>query len=247
MSFSIKKPTVNNVITVTETPIFNANRIQNVAIANLTNAVNDSVLSFNQTTNEWDWRIISGGTGETGYIGSTGPTGIAGTPGGPQGLTGPTGPSGGLQGATGPAGIGTIVNFHIGPATGVTVQVSNGLINNSIASITLLPAQSKWAISWSIQEDVAISNSNFYLAFYDHNASSPPTFIYRYPIVFNNNNYFYLNSGSGITCGTGNDVLDLSGTPITSTLFDVELYQGGGGPTNNVTIYFSVSLTLLPP
>jgi hypothetical protein len=193
----------------------------------------------------------TGPIGPVGYQGATGPVGPTGPQGlccvGPTGLTGPTGPSGGLQGATGPAGIGTIVNFHIGPtAAAVTVPVSIGLINNSIASITLLPAQSKWAISWSIQENVAISNSNFYLAFYDLNASSPPTLIYRYPIVFNNTNYFYLNSGSGITCGTGNDVLDLSGTPITSTLFDVELYQGGGGPSN-VTIYFSVSLTLLPP
>ena len=201
---------------------------------------------------------IQGNAGETGNTGPRGPAGYQGATGpvgpqGPQGNccvgrtgpTGPVGPAGGAQGATGPAGIGTIVNFNIGPSV-VTVPVSIDLIDNSI-SITLLPPQSKWAISWSIQENVAISNSNFYLAFYDINASSPPTLIYRYPIVFNNNQYFYLNAGSSITCGTGNDVLDLSGTPITSTSFDVELYQGGGGPTNNVAIYFSVSLTLLPP
>ena len=192
----------------------------------------------------------TGPIGPVGYKGATGPQGAQGPQGnccvGRTGPTGPVGPAGGPQGPTGPTGVGTIVNFNIGPSV-VTVPVSIDLIDNSIASITLLPAQSKWAISWSIQENVAISNSNFYLAFYDINASSPPTLIYRYPIVFNNNQYFYLNSGSSITCGTGNDVLDLSGTPITSTSFDVELYQGGGGPTNNVAIYFSVSLTLLPP
>jgi hypothetical protein len=192
----------------------------------------------------------TGPIGPVGYKGATGPQGAQGPQGnccvGRTGPTGPVGPAGGPQGPTGPAGVGTILNLKTN-FSGITVPPNIGFIDNSISLITIIPAQSKWAISWSIQENVAISNSNFYLAFLDLTASSPPPLIYRYPIVFNNNQNFYLNSGSGITCGTGNDVLDLSGTPISSTLFDVELYQGGGDGFTLVDCYFSVSLTLLPP
>ena len=157
---------------------------------------------------------------------------------GPTGLTGPTGPSGGAQGAQGPAGIGTIVNFNIGPVvTTVPVNVSSGAIYTT-TPITLT-ASKQWAISWSIQENSYIANSNFYLTFVDSFSAVFP------PVVINSSNNFYLNSSSSsnITCGTVNDVIDL--TSSTSTSFTVSLFQGGGGPIPNVNFYFSISLTQL--
>jgi hypothetical protein len=183
----------------------------------------------------------TGPIGPVGYQGATGPVGPTGPQGlccvGPTGLTGPTGPSGGLQGATGPAGIGTILN-GISNSTSIFIQSIASIIDNSI-TVTLTPLK-KWAISWSIQENVAISNSNFYLVFLDPAATATYN-----PIVINSGNNFYLNSssGSGITCGTVNDVLDLTG--ITATSFDVELWQGGGDGTTPVDFYFSISLTQL--
>lgn len=176
---------------------------------------------------------VQGATGPTGPMGPTGPCCV-----GPTGPTGPTGPAGGPTGPIGPAGVGTILNWT-GNFNNIPVPLTNGLIWNQ-PTITL-PPQKKWAVSWSIQENKHIPNSNFYLAFYDTVAGT-----IRYTIVFNSARYFYLNSSfaSGITCGSGNDVLDLTTTPITSTSFDIELYQGGG-PTVNVDGYFSVSLTLL--
>jgi hypothetical protein len=175
---------------------------------------------------------VQGATGPTGPMGPTGPCCV-----GPTGPTGPAGPAGGPTGPIGPAGVGTILNWT-GNFSDITIPPINGLIWNS--PTISLPAQKKWAVSWSIQENVAISNSNFYLAFYDNTTTAiQPT------IVFNSAQYFYLNSGSGITCGTGNDVLDLTTTPITSISFDIELYQGGGDGLTLVDGYFSVSLTWL--
>ena len=174
---------------------------------------------------------VQGATGPTGPMGPTGPCCV-----GPTGPTGPTGPAGGPTGPIGPAGAGTIVNTNF-YFLGISIPVNNGMIVNG--NFITIPAGQKWAVSWSIQENVAISNSNFYLAFVDN--TSPATTYY--PIVFNNTQYFYLNSGSGITCGTGNDVLNLTGTTFTN--IDLELYQGGGDGLTLVDGYFSVSLTWL--
>jgi len=174
----------------------------------------------------------TGPKGPQGYQGETGPRGPTGPTGacciGATRPTGPSGPAGGAQGPTGPAGVGTIVNYNRSELL-TTIPSSIGPIDTF--PITLSTSNKSWAISWSIQENVAISNSNFYLAFNDGG--------YTYPIVFNNTNTFYLNAGSSITCGTGNDVITLSGDSYT-----IELFQGGGSDTP-VTLYFSISLTQL--
>lgn len=184
----------------------------------------------------------TGPIGPVGYQGATGPVGPTGPQGlccvGPTGLTGPTGPSGGAQGAQGPAGVGSIVNFNIGSVvTPVPLNVSSGAIYTT-TPITLPNSGKKWAISWSIQENSYIGNSNFYLTFVDSFSAVFP------PVVINSSNNFYLNSSlsSNITCGTVNDFIDLSGS--TSTSFTVSLFQGGGNPTT-VTMFFSISLTQL--
>jgi len=185
----------------------------------------------------------TGPIGPVGYKGATGPQGAQGPQGnccvGRTGPTGPVGPAGGPQGPTGPAGVGSIVNFNIGSVvTTVPLNVSSGAIYTT-TPITLT-AGKKWAISWSIQENSYIDNSNFYLTFVDSFSVVFP------PVVINSSNNFYLNSssGSGITCGTVNDVIDL--TLSASTSFTVSLFQGGGSPTT-VTMFFSISLTQLTP
>lgn len=183
---------------------------------------------------------ITGPRGPVGFQGQTGPTGAIGPQGaccvGPTGSAGPTGPAGGLQGDTGPAGNGTNLNI-IGDFIN-TIPNSTGLIDTTV-SITLPVSNRSWALAWSIQENAAITNSNFYLGFNDGT-------IITYPVVFNDTQNFYLNSsiGAGITCGTGNDTLDLSGNANTS--FTVNLYQGADVNTLNVTGYYSITLTLLP-
>lgn len=185
----------------------------------------------------------TGPIGPVGYQGATGPVGPTGPQGlcciGPTGPQGPVGPANGAQGATGPAGIGTIVNFNVGS---VSTNVPNN-INSSILYttpvITLPNSGQKWAISWSIQEDDYIANSNFYLTFVDSVTSTPYN-----PVVINSGNNFYLNSSASsfITCGTGNDIIDL--TASTNTTFTIQLRQGGGNPTS-VFMFFSISLTQL--
>ena len=192
---------------------------------------------------------ITGPTGPVGLRGQTGPTGAIGPQGaccvGPTGVTGPTGPAGGLQGATGPAGTGTIVNYNTG-ISGISGTVPNLiatsiLYNSNPITIPARTPNNKWAISWSIQEDVAISNSDFYLRIVD---STNPANFYE-PVVFNSGNHFYLNAGSGVTCGTGNDVIDLLAT--SQTTFFIQLRQGGGTPITGtaVNLFFSISLTQL--
>ena len=195
---------------------------------------------------------VQGDQGENGNTGPRGPAGFQGVTGpqgaqGPQGnccigRTGPTGaagPAGGAQGPTGAAGTGTIVNFNIGSgSTTVPVSSSSNYIYYSDPTTITLTPNKKWAISWSIQEDVAISNSNFYIVFVD---ATTPANIYN-PIVFNSGNNFYLNAGAGVTCGTGNDIIDLLATA--QTTFFIQLWQGGGAPTA-VNLFFSISLTQL--
>ena len=184
---------------------------------------------------------ITGPTGPFGLRGQTGPQGPQGPQGaccvGPTGATGATGPSGGLQGATGAAGNGTNLNI-IGDFINTTIPNPVGIIDTTV-SITLPVSNRIWSVAWSIQENTAIANSNFYLGFDD-------TTNITYPYVFNNTQNFYLNSsiGSGITCGTGNDTLDLSGNA--NTVFTINLYQGADTITPNVTGYYSITLTLLP-
>jgi hypothetical protein len=187
----------------------------------------------------------TGPIGPVGYQGATGPVGPTGPQGlccvGPTGLTGPTGPSGGLQGATGPAGVGTIVNFNTGPVSAtVPFNISSSILYTT-PNITLT-AGKNWAISWSIQEDDYIADSNFYLVFID----SVTSIAYN-PVVINSGNNFYLNSSfnSFITCGTVNDFISLTGAS-TSTSFTIQLRQGGGSPTA-VNLFFSISLTQLTP
>lgn len=189
---------------------------------------------------------ITGPTGPVGLRGQTGPLGPIGPQGaccvGPTGATGATGPSGGLQGATGPAGTGTIVNYNIGTSGTVPNLIATSILYNSDPiTIPPLTPNKKWAISWSIQEDVAISNSDFYLLLVD---STNPANFYE-PVVFNSGNHFYLNAGSGVTCGTGNDVIDLLAT--SQTTFFIQLRQGGGTPITgtDVNLFFSISLTQL--
>ena len=189
---------------------------------------------------------ITGPTGPFGLRGQTGPLGPIGPQGaccvGPTGATGATGPSGGLQGATGAAGTGTIVNYNIGTSGTVPNLIATSILYNSDPiTIPALTPNKKWAISWSIQEDVAISNSDFYLLLVD---STNPANFYE-PVVFNSGNHFYLNAGSGVTCGTGNDVIDLLAT--SQTTFFIQLRQGGGTPITgtDVNLFFSISLTQL--
>ena len=195
---------------------------------------------------------VQGDTGETGNTGPRGPVGYQGATGpqgaqGPQGnccvgrtgATGPVGPAGGAQGPTGPAGVGSIVNFNIGSvSTTVPANIGTSILYTSPV-VTLPNSGKKWAISWSIQEDDYIANSNFYLTFVDSVTSTPYN-----PVVINSGNNFYLNSSlsSNITCGTVNDYIDL--TLSASTSFTVSLFQGGGSPTT-VTMFFSISLTQL--
>jgi hypothetical protein len=197
---------------------------------------------------------IQGDKGESGDTGPRGPLGFQGATGpvgptGPQGpccigITGPTGPAGpanGAQGPTGPAGTGTIVNYNIGTTGTVPNSIATSILYNSDpTTIPALTPNKKWAISWSIQEDVAISNSDFYLLLVD---STNPANFYE-PVVFNSGNHFYLNAGAGagVTCGTGNDVIDLLASA--QTTFFIQLRQGGGTPTA-VNLFFSISLTQL--
>lgn len=189
----------------------------------------------------------TGPIGPVGYQGATGPAGPTGPQGlccvGPTGSTGPTGPSGGAQGATGPAGVGSIVNFNTG-ISGVSATVPFNISSSILYTtpvITLPNSGQKWAISWSMQEDDYIANSNFYLTFVDSVTSTAYG-----PVVINSGNNFYLNSSSGsaITCGTVNDYIDLTGSP--NPTFTIQLRQGGGAPTT-VNLFFSISLTQLPP
>jgi hypothetical protein len=177
---------------------------------------------------------ITGPTGPVGLRGPTGPLGPIGPQGaccvGPTGATGATGPSGGLQGATGAAGNGT--NLNVFGTFDTNIQTSASLIASS--AITLPVSNRNWAIAWSIQENTGITNSNFYLRF-KHLLS------YEDPWVFNITQNFYLNSGSSITCGTGNDIVSLLHDTYT-----IELYQGANIVTPNVTGYYSITLTLLP-
>jgi len=182
---------------------------------------------------------ITGPRGPVGFQGETGPTGPIGPQGaccvGPTGATGPTGAAGGLQGATGPAGNGTNLNI-IGNFINTTIPNSIGLIDTTV-SITLPVANRIWSVAWSIQENTGISNSNFYLGFDDGTNIT-------YPFVFNNTQNCYLNSSSTITCGTGNDTLDLFLN--SNTVFTINLYQGADVVTPGVTGYYSITLTLLP-
>ena len=176
-----------------------------------------------------------GHRGETGPTGPTGPTGACCV--GPTGPTGPTGPPGGLQGPIGPAGIGTIVNIN--DSFNVSIPATISLVHTTTSPNQFNLIAGTWAISWSIQENhpfITISNSNFYLGFNDGSTT-------LYPEVFNNTNYFYLNSSTTITCGTGNDVIKI----LTPGTYNVEFYQGGGDGSTNITCYYSISLTLLSP
>ena len=178
-----------------------------------------------------------GHRGETGPKGPIGPTGACCV--GATGAVGPTGPPGGAQGATGPAGIGTLINingFFNTTMFGTIQQLSTTPTSIPIV-LPVLPVLGTWAISWSIQENNSgsITNSNFYLGFND---GINPTL---YPVVFNNSNYFYLNSSSSITCGTGNDVIN----NLPTGTYNVEFYQGGGNGSTPITCNYSISLTLL--
>jgi hypothetical protein len=181
---------------------------------------------------------VTGPRGPVGFQGATGPTGPIGPQGaccvGPTGATGPTGAAGGPQGATGPAGNGT--NLNITGTFNKTIPNSAQIIDTTV-SFTLPVANRIWSVAWSIQENTAIDDSNFYLGFNDGTNIT-------YPIVFNNTQNFYLNSGSNITCGTGNDTLDLFLN--SNTVFTINLYQGANIVTPNVTGYYSITLTLLP-
>lgn len=178
--------------------------------------------------------------GETGPIGPIGPTGACCV--GATGAVGPVGPPGGAQGPIGPTGVGTIVNIngHFSATIPGTINqlVTTPLVTTPSPIQIILPVLGTWAISWSIQENNSgsISNSNFYLGFNDVITSTT-----YYPVVFNNSNYFYLNSSSSITCGTGNDVIN----NLTAGTYNVEFYQSGGVNTTPITCYYSISLTLL--
>jgi len=186
----------------------------------------------------------TGPIGPVGYQGATGPQGAQGPQGnccvGRTGPTGPVGPAGGPQGPTGPAGVGSIVNYNISNISKTVPANISSSILYSTPPITLPNSGKKWAISWSIQEDDYIPNSNFYLILVDSVTSTP----YE-PVVFNSGNNFYLNSSSGsaITCGTVNDFINLSASP--NATFIIQLRQGGGAPTT-VNMSFSISLTQLP-
>jgi hypothetical protein len=188
----------------------------------------------------------TGPRGPAGFQGATGPQGAQGPQGnccvGRTGPTGAAGPAGGAQGPTGPAGTGTIVNFNIGSvSTTVPNLIASSILYNSDPTTITLTPNKKWAISWSIQEDVAISDSDFYLLLVD---STNPANFYE-PVVFNSGNHFYLNAGAGVTCGTGNDVINLLSTA--QPTFFIQLRQGGGTPIigTAVNLFFSISLTQL--
>jgi hypothetical protein len=127
---------------------------------------------------------ITGPTGPVGLRGQTGPLGPQGPQGaccvGPTGATGPTGAAGGLQGATGPAGNGT--NLNVFGTFDTTIPNPIELIDTT-GSITLPVTNRSWSVAWSIQENIGISNSNFYLRF-KHFLS------YEDPYVFNVSNNF---------------------------------------------------------
>jgi len=181
----------------------------------------------------------TGPIGPQGHRGETGPTGPVGPTGaccvGPTGPIGPIGPPGGLQGPTGPTGIGTI--YNINGHFDATIYGPIGPVYTTSSPNQFNLIAGTWAISWSIQENnsFTIYNSNFYLGF--NNGTTT-----LYPVVFNDINYFYLNSSSSITCGTGNDVIAL-----TAGIYNVEFYQGGGNGLISIPCNYSISLTLLSP
>jgi hypothetical protein len=97
-----------NIINYGETPVFNANKIQNIPVDPLiqVSPFDGDVLVYDSITEQFE--LGPGLTGRTGFSGPTGHTGFTG-PMGSTGRTGPTGPAGsatntGATGATGYTG-----------------------------------------------------------------------------------------------------------------------------------------------
>jgi lysophospholipase L1-like esterase len=102
MSFKINNSVVAGSVTVGggSANIFNANKLQNTNITELSSITDGNVLVWNTSENKWI--LGTGGSGGNGSTGSTGPTGVQGNT-GPTGIQGNTGPTG-IQGNTGPTG-----------------------------------------------------------------------------------------------------------------------------------------------
>jgi hypothetical protein len=160
----------------------------------------------------------SGPTGPTGTFGQTGPTGLCYR--GPKGPVGPQGPQAGLVGPTGTPGS-YIINFnsYFSASPGGTYSSSFTTLGNS--NIILPLSNQQWAISWNIVENWQDTSNQFYVRISEY--YNPST--HYYPNTFSNNNPYYLYSGNNNAnmYGSGNDYLDLTGSPEID--FIIELRQ----------------------
>ena len=190
----------------------------------------------------------SGAQGATGAIGDTGYSGLCFR--GPKGTQGSTGGLIGYIGATGPPGSPGLTNQIYNTfftTTSKNLSYNNlgytdvtGSIISGFNTITL-PANQKWAIYWSINQNWADLDNMFYISF--KGLDSVTTYK---PYVFRNDTPYHLDIdiANNTMCGTGNDsLLDLSISSDTS--FTIELWM----TTNSITpvIYdtsiFNISLS----
>jgi hypothetical protein len=159
-----------------------------------------------------------GPTGPTGTFGQTGPTGLCYR--GPKGPVGPQGPQAGLVGPTGTPGA-YIINFNSYFSTSPGGTYSNSFTTLGNTNIILPLSNQKWAISWNIVENWQDTSNQFYVRISEY--YNPST--HYYPNTFSNNNPYYLYSGNNNASmyGSGNDYLDLTGSPEID--FVIELRQ----------------------
>jgi hypothetical protein len=190
----------------------------------------------------------SGVQGATGAVGDTGLSGLCFR--GSRGVQGPTGNFFGNVGPIGPPGTPGLTNqiYNTSFTTSSTgLSYSNAeytdVTGSSISGFNTitLPANQRWAIYWSINQNWADPDNMFYISF----KGATSAISYK-PFVFKDNTPYQLNVdiNNNSMCGTGNDsLLDLSSSSDTD--FTIELWMTTNSPTPVIydTSIFNISLS----
>lgn len=181
----------------------------------------------------------SGTTGPTGTFGQTGPTGLCYR--GQKGPVGPQGPQAGLVGPTGTPGA-FIINFNSYFSASPGGTYSNSFTTLGNTNIILPLSNQKWAISWNIVENWQDTSNQFYVRISEY--YNPST--HYYPNTFSNNNPYYIYSGNNNASmyGSGNDYLDLTGSPEIDFVIELRQKTMSGTPvTVSGSLTFNITFT----
>ena len=181
-----------------------------------------------------------GQTGPLGAIGPIGPTGLCYR--GPQGQQGPQGPTAGIIGPTGTPGA-YIINFYsyFSASPGGTYN-NSGFTTLGSNNIILPVIEQKWAISWEIVENWQDTSNQFYVRISEY--YNPST--HYYPNTFSNNHPYFLYSGNNNASmyGSGNDFLDLTGTPESEFVIELRQKTTSGTPVSaSGSLTFNITFT----